>query len=154
MGFHKFPFLAHYCFWYAEIVFQMRPESHFSIIMSSYQFRNSHYKHKIVFWPSYLFYGNPFSWKGVFFIEMGPRLHLENDNNCLVFTEYTMLVSYVKCLYSGGSELRNSIIRLVYGNALFIALISAWESFQWLFVNVYLACLSALSEDHRFCQVE
>ena len=41
--------------------------------MLSYQYRNFHYKDKTVSWPSYLYNGNPLTWKDHFYIETGPK---------------------------------------------------------------------------------
>ena len=40
--------------------------------MPSYQYRDSYYKDKTVSWWSYLYSGNPHSWKGGLYIEVGP----------------------------------------------------------------------------------
>ena len=48
------------------------------IKMLSYQYRNSHYKDKIVSWPSYLYNENPHSWNDRLYIETGsifPKWH-------------------------------------------------------------------------------
>ena len=46
------------------------PQGHFSIKMLSYQNRDSHYKDKTFSWLSYLYNGNPQTWKG--HLETGP----------------------------------------------------------------------------------
>ena len=45
-----------------------------NIKMPSYQYRDSHYKGKAVWWPSYLYDGNPCTRKVTLYIEMGPRM--------------------------------------------------------------------------------
>ena len=40
--------------------------------MSSYKFRDSQYKDKMVSWPSYLYDINPHSWKHVFTMKQSP----------------------------------------------------------------------------------
>ena len=46
-----------------------------NIKMLANQYRNSHYKDKIVSWLSYLYDGNPHSWKYHLYIETGPWLY-------------------------------------------------------------------------------
>ena len=41
--------------------------------ISSYRYRDSHYKDKMVSWPSYLYNGNLHTWKECLYIEKGPR---------------------------------------------------------------------------------
>ena len=49
-----------------------RPGGCLDIKMSSYQYRNSHYKDNTVFRPSYLYNGNPIPGKTVFIERRGP----------------------------------------------------------------------------------
>ena len=53
-------------------------ESDLNIMMLFFQYRNSHYKGKTVWWLSYLYNGNPYSRKDGLYIEMGPRSLLKN----------------------------------------------------------------------------
>ena len=38
--------------------------------MESHQYSDSHYKDKMVSWPSYLYNGNPYTWKAGLYISM------------------------------------------------------------------------------------
>ena len=49
-----------------------------NIKMSSFQYRNFHYKDKTVIRLSYLYNGNPHTWKDSLYIEMGPCLSIQS----------------------------------------------------------------------------
>ena len=50
------------------------PEGYLNIMMQSYQYRDSHYKDKMVSWPSYLYNGNLHIRKYGLYIETGPNV--------------------------------------------------------------------------------
>ena len=85
-----------------------------NIKIPSYQWRYSHYKDKMISWPSDLNNGNLHTWKDSFYIEMGYRtlsgLSTQSDSNwtnsfltCRWTTGATLIVMYdIKqiCLYN------------------------------------------------------
>ena len=63
--------------------------------MPSCQYTDPHYKDKMVSWPSYLYNGNPYTWKDCLYIEMGSRLTLYCSHLCAWY--YIMLYWMAFC---------------------------------------------------------
>ena len=59
-----------------------QPGAHLNIKMSSYQYKDSHYKDKMVSWPSYLYNGNCHTWKDGLYIERQPWICLTLRCRC------------------------------------------------------------------------
>ena len=62
---------------------------HLNIKMLSHQYKDSHYKDKMISWPSYLFNRNPHIWKDGLYIETAPM-----NQSSVTVADFILLLCY------------------------------------------------------------